>query len=80
LNRACGVRKGLLEIDDIVVKAFTAVTAAQAVPAADAAWPTSAKVLWGSEPVEVQNAKRARISLNGPWKFSPAQSVRGRQT
>jgi hypothetical protein len=25
----------------------------------------------------MQNAKRARVSLNGPWKFSPAQTVRG---
>jgi hypothetical protein len=47
--------KGLLEVDDIVVKAFTTTTAAQAVPAADAAWPTNAEVLWGSEPVEMQN-------------------------
>jgi hypothetical protein len=35
--------KGLLEIDDIVVKASTEPTAAQLVPAVDAAWPTSAK-------------------------------------
>jgi beta-galactosidase len=69
--------KGLLEIDDIVVKASTEPTAAQSVPAVDAAWPSSAKVVWGSEPVEAQNAKRARVSLNGPWKFSPAQTVRG---
>jgi hypothetical protein len=67
--------KGLLEVDDIVVKAST--EAAPTVAAVDAAWPTSAKVLWGSEPVEAQNAKRARVSLNGAWKFSPAQSVRG---
>jgi beta-galactosidase len=67
--------KGLLELDDIVVKASTEAVAA--VPSADATWPASAKVPWGSEPVEAQNAKRARISLNGPWKFSPAQSVRG---
>ncbi len=69
--------KGLLEIDDIVVKASTAATAAQSVLAVDAVWPTKAKVLWGSEPVQSQNSKRARISLNGPWKFSPAQSDRG---
>ena len=61
--------KGLLEIDDIVVKASTEATAAQAVPAVDAAWPASAKVIWGSEPVQVQSAMRARVSLNGPWKF-----------
>jgi hypothetical protein len=36
--------KGLLEIDDIVVNPFTTATAAQAVAAVDAAWPTSAKV------------------------------------
>ena len=69
--------KGLLEVDDIVVKASTALTAAQAVAAIDAAWPTSAKVAWGSEQVEAQNAKRASMSLNGAWKFSPAQAVRG---
>ena len=69
--------KGLLEVDDIVVKPFTTATVAQAVTAVDAAWPASAKVAWGSEQVEMQNARRARMSLNGPWKFSPAQSVRG---
>ncbi|HEX8833762.1 MAG TPA: hypothetical protein VF719_06155, partial [Abditibacteriaceae bacterium] len=69
--------KGLMEVDDIVVKASTALTGAQAVPAVDAAWPASAKVAWGSEQVEAQNAKRASMSLNGPWKFSPAQAVRG---
>jgi hypothetical protein len=51
--------KGLLEIDDIVVKASTIGTVLQAVAAADAAWLASAEVLWGSEPAEVQNAKRA---------------------
>jgi hypothetical protein len=27
--------------------------------------------------VEVQSAKRARVSLNGAWRFSPAQSITG---
>jgi beta-galactosidase/beta-glucuronidase len=48
---------------------------AQATPSADAPWPTSVKVLWGNEPVEVQSSKRARVNLNGAWKFSPASSV-----
>src|SRR4028118_1754038 len=42
----------------------------QAAPG-DAPWPTSAKT-WGSEPIDVQSPKRARVSLNGAWKFSPA--------
>ena len=67
--------KGLLEVDDIVIKAST--ETAPTVAAVDAAWPAKAKVLWGNEQVEAQNAKRARISLNGPWKFSPAQAVKG---
>ncbi|HEY0072911.1 MAG TPA: hypothetical protein VGB77_02335, partial [Abditibacteriaceae bacterium] len=67
--------KGLLEIDDILVKAST--ETANIVPSADAPWPTSVKAIWGSERVEVQSSKRARVSLNGAWKFSPAQTVRG---
>jgi hypothetical protein len=27
---------------------------------------------WGNEPVNVQSSKRANVSLNGAWKFSPA--------
>jgi beta-galactosidase len=67
--------KGLLEVDDLVVKAST--VAAPTVAAVDAAWPASARVAWGSEQVAVQNTKRASMSLNGPWRFSPAQAVRG---
>ncbi|HEX8833032.1 MAG TPA: hypothetical protein VF719_02465, partial [Abditibacteriaceae bacterium] len=67
--------KGLLEIDDIVVKALA--LPLPTVASVDAAWPASAKIAWGSEQVEVQNTKRARMSLNGPWKFSPPQNVRG---
>jgi beta-galactosidase len=66
--------KGLLEIDDITVKAYAADAVMEAAPAADAPWPSSAKVKWGNEANDVQSAKRARISLNGAWKFSPAQS------
>ncbi|HEX8834825.1 MAG TPA: glycoside hydrolase family 2 TIM barrel-domain containing protein, partial [Abditibacteriaceae bacterium] len=47
---------------------------AQPMVAADAPWPTSAKVLWGTEPVQEQSPRRARVNLNGVWKFSPAQT------
>ncbi|HEX8550703.1 MAG TPA: hypothetical protein VF681_04020 [Abditibacteriaceae bacterium] len=66
--------KGLLEIDDITVKAYAAGATLEAAPGEDAPWPKSAGVLWGEEPVDVQSARRARVSLNGAWKFSPAQS------
>jgi hypothetical protein len=67
--------KGQFEIDDIVVKVSDiAAPAAPAAPivAADAPWPANANFpAWGTEPVEVRSSKRARISLNGAWKFSP---------
>ncbi len=28
-------------------------------------------------PVEIESGKRARVNLNGPWKFSPARSISG---
>ncbi len=81
--------KGVFEIDDLVVRVAAsslttpavapAVTSAVAPPVIpiDAPWPATQKVAWGGEPVEVQSSKRARVNLNGGWKFSPAQSVAG---
>ena len=45
----------------------------QAAPG-DATWPATVKTTWGNETVELQSPKRARVNLNGAWKFSPAQS------
>jgi beta-galactosidase len=64
--------KGLFEIDDLVVKVTEI---APIIIPVDAPWPATQKVAWGAEPVEVQSSKRARISLNGAWKFSPPVSV-----
>jgi beta-galactosidase len=71
--------KGVFEIDNLAVRVASTTTAPVPAPsvAADAPWPASAKVAWGSEPVDVQSSKRARINLNGVWKFSPAQSGGG---
>ncbi|HEX8833143.1 MAG TPA: glycoside hydrolase family 2 TIM barrel-domain containing protein, partial [Abditibacteriaceae bacterium] len=66
--------KGLFEIDDLVVKVTEI---APIVIPVDAPWPATQKVAWGAEPVEVQSSKRARVSLNGAWKFSPPVSVTG---
>ena len=40
--------------------------------AADAPWPSSVKSRWGDEPVQVRSLRRARVSLDGAWRFSPA--------
>ncbi|HEX8834936.1 MAG TPA: hypothetical protein VF719_12080, partial [Abditibacteriaceae bacterium] len=64
--------KGLFEIDDLVVKVTE--IAPIFIPA-DAPWPATQKVAWGEEPVDVQSSKRARVSLNGAWKFSPQVNV-----
>jgi hypothetical protein len=71
--------KGVFEIDNLAVRVASTTTAPVPAPsvAADAPWPASAKVAWGSEPVDVQSSKRARVNLNGVWKFSPAQSGGG---
>jgi beta-galactosidase len=69
--------KGLFEIDDLTVKVTALAQVVPPVVAADAPWPAAQKVAWGSEPVEVQSSKRARVSLNGAWKFSPPVSVTG---
>jgi len=69
--------KGLLEVDDIVVKAYPEPSTVPTAQPVDAPWPASMKIVWGNEPVQVQSSKRALISLNGGWKFSPAQSARG---
>jgi beta-galactosidase len=66
--------KGLLEMDDIVVKAYAAGATMDTEPAADAPWPSGVKARWGDEVVQVQSPKRARMSLNGVWRFSPALS------
>jgi hypothetical protein len=66
--------KGLLEFDDIVVKAYAAGAAIDPEVAEDAPWPSTLTSRWGDEAVEVQSPKRSRVSLNGAWKFSPAQS------
>src|SRR4028118_1180518 len=50
---------------------------AQPVVSADSPWPSTDKIAWGAEPVQVESSKRARVSLNGAWKFSPAQAVQG---
>jgi beta-galactosidase len=64
--------KGLFEIDDLVVKVTQIGDAEVPIVAADAPWPATAKVpAWGTEPVKVRSSKRARVSLNGAWKFSP---------
>jgi hypothetical protein len=69
--------KGVFEIDDLVVRVAEVAPVPVPVTPTDAPWPASAKVLWGSEPVDVLSSKRARINLNGAWKFSPAQSGSG---
>jgi hypothetical protein len=66
--------KGLLEMDDIVVKAYAAGATIDTEPAADAPWPSGVKERWGDEKVQVQSSRRSRMSLNGAWRFSPALS------
>ncbi|HEX8832803.1 MAG TPA: glycoside hydrolase family 2 TIM barrel-domain containing protein [Abditibacteriaceae bacterium] len=66
--------KGLLELDDIVVKAYTAGATLDPEPAVDAPWPSTVKTRWGDEAVQVLSPRRSRVSLNGAWKFSPALS------
>jgi hypothetical protein len=66
--------KGLFEIDDIVVKAYAAGATIDPEVAADAPWPSSVKARWGGERVQVQSPRRSSVSLNGAWRFSPAQS------
>jgi beta-galactosidase len=66
--------KGLLEFDDIVVKAYAAGATMDTEPAVDAPWPSSITSRWGDESVQVQSPKRSRVNLNGAWKFSPALS------
>ena len=41
---------------------------------ADAPWPSGVKTKWGDETVQVRSPRRARVSLNGAWRFSPAVS------
>jgi len=69
--------KGLFEIDDLVVRVTEIAPVPVPIIPVDAPWPATEKVAWGSEPVDVQSSKRARVSLNGAWKFSPPQSVSG---
>jgi beta-galactosidase len=66
--------KGLLEMDDIVVKAYAAGATLDTEPAVDAPWPSNVTTRWGDEKVQVQSPRRSRVSLNGVWKFSPALS------
>jgi len=44
-------------------------TIAGGAPAADAPWPTSAKIRWGQEPVQARSSKRAQVDLNGAWSM-----------
>lgn len=69
--------KGLFEIDDLVVRVTEIAPVPVPVIPVDALWPTTEKVAWGNELVDVQSSKRAQVNLNGAWKFSPAQSVGG---
>ncbi len=69
--------KGLFEVDDITVKITEFGDVVDPNAATDAPWPDTAKVKWGSEPVQVMSPKRAKINLNGPWKFSPAKNAAG---
>jgi beta-galactosidase len=64
--------KGTFEIDDLVVKVTEMAEPEAPIVAADAPWPATGKFpTWGTEPVEVRSSKRARVNLNGAWKFSP---------
>jgi beta-galactosidase len=63
----------------LIVPALIAVSAVGAVsivvPSAGSAAEAKGLVPQGNPaPVEVQSAKRARVNLNGVWRFSPAQS------
>lgn len=49
------------------------VTGQETPSAVDAPWPTQSQVAWGAESVQVESAYRARIRLNGAWKFSPVR-------
>jgi beta-galactosidase len=69
--------KGLFEIDDLVVRVTALAQVAPPLVPVDAPWPAAQKVAWGAETVDVQSSKRARVSLNGAWKFSPPQSAAG---
>ncbi|HEX8833298.1 MAG TPA: hypothetical protein VF719_03820, partial [Abditibacteriaceae bacterium] len=66
--------KGLLEFDDIVVKAYAAGATIDTEPSADAPWPSNVQARWGDEKVQVQSPRRSIMSLNGAWKFSPVLS------
>jgi beta-galactosidase len=66
--------KGLLEFDDIIVKAYAAGATIDTEPGADAPWPWRVQARWGDEQVQVLSPKRSRVSLNGAWKFSPVLS------
>ena len=63
LERAAGV----LEVDDI------ALTPAAEVPLGNAELPANQKLNWGQEPVTAISATRGQVSLNGLWRFVPAE-------
>jgi Glycosyl hydrolases family 2, sugar binding domain len=64
-------RKAILAAVPPVLLAVTPRLAA-ATPLADAGLPAGVTLNWDKTSVTTVNAKRARVSLNGIWRFSPA--------
>ncbi len=58
-----------------LVACLLILAAATAIAAADAAPPAGERLTWGEEPVEGEGPQRARICLNGLWRFMPATGV-----
>jgi hypothetical protein len=63
---------GVLEIDDLALKP------AGEAPLANAELPPGQKLGWGEEKAETISTKRARMSLNGIWRFIPAEGPAAR--
>src|SRR4028118_1026646 len=46
--------------------------------ARDATLPSNQKLNWGEEAVKTISTTRGEMSLNGPWRFIPAEGAAGR--